>query len=230
MESSAESGTGASGPHRGERDGNRTRRRRESTLPPSLSTAGSSGLRAAIPHHTRPPSPARPTTVSARPTQSTVAVVKLSFTCLLVGTTTMKLGVARHGPFAPSACQFGYQDVFTITGTPVRDTSNSTDDSVVRMFDTSTGGSACFFARRALAAGALIHDAGPSSVIGRSSAFGSENHGTALHSHGLNSAWVSAVSAGFGTPSHFHDGSDCIPVATTGWYGNAWTVGESFTR
>src|SRR5215213_9137977 len=198
MESSAESGTGASGPHRGERDGNRTRRRRDSMPSPphseavseASSTTGSSGRRAAIPHQTRPPRPARPRTVSARPAQSTVAVVKVSFTCLLVGTTTMKLGVARHGPLAPSASQFGYHDVFTITGTPVRDTSNSTDDSVVRMFDTSTGGSGRRFALREVAAGARVHDAGPSSVSGRAIASGSENHGTAVHSHGLNSASV----------------------------------------
>ena len=96
--------------------------------------------------------------MSTRPAQSTVAVENVSSTCLLVGTTTMKLGVARHGPSAPSAVQFGYHDVFTITGTPVRDTSNWIDDSVVRMFDTSTGGNACFFVVRALAAGARVHD------------------------------------------------------------------------
>src|SRR4029077_7560468 len=82
---------------------------------------------------------------------------------------------------------------------------------------------------RAVAAGARVHDAGPSSVRGRPIASGSENHGTALHSHGLNSASVPPVSAGFGTPSHFHDGSDCMPVATTGSYCSAWTVGASCT-
>src|SRR5215212_6382627 len=194
MASSAESGTGASGPHRGERDGKRTRRRRDSV--PSSST--SSGLRAAIPHHTRPASPTSPTTVSARPAQSTVAAANVSFTCLAVGTTTMKLGVARYGPSAPSAFQLGYHDVFTITGTPVRDTSNCTDDSVVWTFDTLTWRSARFFTVRAFAAGALVHDAGPSSVTGRSSAPVSENHGTAVHSHGLNSASGVPVSSGFG--------------------------------
>src|SRR4051794_2584656 len=230
MESSAESGTGASGPHRGERDGNRTRRRRESIPSEPVSRATSSGLRAAIPHHTSPPSPARPTRVSPRPAQSTVAVENVSFTCLLVGTTTMKLGVARYGPSAPSASQFGYHDVFTITGTPVRETSKAIDDSVVSMFVTSTGGSASFFVCDAFAAGARVHDAGPSSVRGRSSAPAFENQGTAVHSHGLNSACVEVVSAGFGTPSHWYDGSDFIPVATTGWYCSACTVGESFTR
>src|SRR3954471_15448875 len=173
MPASAESGTGASGPHRGERDGNRTRRRRESIPSEPVSRATSSGLRAAIPHHTSPPSPARPTRVSPRPAQSTVAEENVSFTCLLVGTTTMKVGVARHGPSAPSASQFGYHDVFAITGTPVRDTSNSIDDSVVRMFDTSTGGSGRRFALREVAAGARVHDAGPSSVSGRAIASGS---------------------------------------------------------
>ena len=42
-------------------------------------------------------------------------------TVVHVGTTTMKFGVSRHGPSAPVASQFGKYDVFTTTGTPVRD-------------------------------------------------------------------------------------------------------------
>ena len=63
---------------------------------------------------------------------------------MLVGTTTMKLGVARHGPSAPWAVQFGKYDVLTITGTPVRDTRNDTEWSVVRTLVTVTGGSERF--------------------------------------------------------------------------------------
>ena len=83
-----------------------------------------------IPHHTSAPSPTKPATVPTRPTHSAVVVPYMRLTCLLVGTTTMKLGVARHGPSAPSASQFGKYDVFTITGTPVRDTSNEIESSV----------------------------------------------------------------------------------------------------
>src|SRR3954452_5726651 len=100
MESSAESGTGASGPHRGERDGNRTLRRRRVTP--------ESGARVdTIPHQTRPPRPAMPTSVRIRPAQSADDVVNVSFTCFAVGFTTMKFGVARHGPSAPATFQFG---------------------------------------------------------------------------------------------------------------------------
>src|SRR5436305_15240009 len=117
-----------------------------------------------------------------------------------------------------------------MTGTPVRDTSNSTDDSVVRMCDTSTFGSDRFVTDRARAAPARVHAAGPPSVSGRSSAFGSENHGTALHSQGLNSVSGPMGATGFGSPSHFHDGADWRSSTTTGWYFSAWTVGASFTR
>ena len=60
-------------------------------------------------------------------THISVVVEYSSRTSWLVGTTTMKLGVARHGPSAPLAVQFGKYDVLTITGTPVRDTRNDTE-------------------------------------------------------------------------------------------------------
>ena len=53
-----------------------------------------------------------------------------------VGTTTMRLGVTRNGPCAPSACQFGKYDVFTRIGVPVRSTSKSIVSVPVRTFDT----------------------------------------------------------------------------------------------
>ena len=56
----------------------------------------------------------------------------------------MKSGVARYGPLPPSTSQFGKYEVFTITGTPVRDTSNEIESSVLRTFETFTSGSGFF--------------------------------------------------------------------------------------
>src|SRR5262249_40386723 len=106
-----------------------------------------------------------------------------------------------------------------MTGTPVRDTSNATDDSVVRMFVTRTSGSGRFATARAPAASACFHDAGPPSVSGRSSAAGSLNHGTAVHSQGLYSASAVVLSTGFGWPLHFQNGSAWRSSTTTGSYG-----------
>src|SRR2546423_888494 len=50
--------------------------------------------------------------------------------------TTMKLGVTRHGPFAPDAFQLGKYDTFTRTGAPGRSTSNEMPSSSVRMLVT----------------------------------------------------------------------------------------------
>src|SRR5262249_56539212 len=98
-------------------------------------------------HHGHTATPATPTTpaaVAARPRCSAVVVEYSSRTSRLVGTTTMKFGVARHGPCAPLAVQFGKYDVLTITGTPGRDTRNDTEWSVVRTLLTCTGGSSLF--------------------------------------------------------------------------------------
>src|SRR5260370_20150090 len=95
-------------------------------------------------HHGQTASAATPTTpaaVPARPRFSAFVVEYRRLTSLVVGTTTMKLGVARHGPSAPCALQLGKYDVLTITGTPVRDTRNDTEWSVVRTLVTVTGGS-----------------------------------------------------------------------------------------
>ena len=50
-----------------------------------------------------------------------------------MGTTTIRLGVTRHGPLAPEACQFGKYDAFTRTGEPGRSTSKEMRSSPVRM-------------------------------------------------------------------------------------------------
>src|SRR5579884_92387 len=63
-----------------------------------------------------------------------------SETWWLVGTTTMRLGVTRHGPPAPVACQFGKYDTLTRTGVPVRPTSKLTDCPARWTCDTVVGG------------------------------------------------------------------------------------------
>src|SRR5688572_19836834 len=78
-------------------------------------------------HHTSTPRPSRPVTVAARPSPSTRVVRYSRWTSRSVGSSTMRFGVARHGPSAPEASQFGKYDVFTRTGTPGLDTRNETE-------------------------------------------------------------------------------------------------------
>src|SRR5947209_1439801 len=117
-----------------------------------------------------------------------------------------------------------------MTGTPVRDTSNATEDSVVWMFETRTARRGRFATVRAVAASDRFHDDGPPSVSGRSRAVGSLNQGTAVHSHALYSASVDVLSTGFAPPLHFQDESACRSSTTTGSYDNPCTVGELRTR
>ena len=65
----------------------------------------------------------------------------MSVTSFPVGTTTMRFGVARHGPSAPDASQLGKKEVRTITGTPMRSTWNEIESTPVVMSVTLTGGS-----------------------------------------------------------------------------------------
>ena len=58
-----------------------------------------------------------------------------------VGTTTIRLGLARQGPLAPVACQLGKYDVLTSTGTPGSETSKLTVSSLLEMSLTVTAGS-----------------------------------------------------------------------------------------
>src|SRR5437660_2828952 len=51
----------------------------------------------------------------------------------------MKLGVTRHGPFAPVVFQFGKYDIFTSTGAPTRSTSNATRSSPITTLLTRAG-------------------------------------------------------------------------------------------
>src|SRR4029453_11858259 len=93
------------------------RGRSQSTLPQGLDDSGgacpsSAALRStpSLPplrrlrhqgHTTSAATPTTPAAVPARPRFSAVVVEYSSSTSLLVGTTTMKLGVARQGPFRP---------------------------------------------------------------------------------------------------------------------------------
>src|SRR5687768_830271 len=74
----------------------------------------------------RPANPTRPNSVKRVPAQSTGVRPKCSSTVVSVGTTTIRLGLARQGPLAPFTCQFGKYDVLTSTGTPGSETSNFT--------------------------------------------------------------------------------------------------------
>src|SRR3954453_12445517 len=53
----------------------------------------------------------------------------------------MRLGVDRNGPSAPVASQLGKYDVLTMTGTPIRSTSNDIESSPAWMLDTFTSSS-----------------------------------------------------------------------------------------
>src|SRR5438094_687140 len=95
----------------------------------------------------------------------------------------MKFGVARHGPRAPLTFQFGKNDVFTSTGTPVRETWNRTLSSPLRMWDTVTAGSARRSTNDAVSLVARIQVAGPPAVRGRSRSRWSPNHAVDAASH-----------------------------------------------
>jgi hypothetical protein len=73
-------------------------------------------------------------------------------------------GADRHGPFAPVACQFGKNDVFTVTGTPTRLTWKLIELSVVVMSVTVVLGTATAGAAPAVAAVTFGHDAKPPAV------------------------------------------------------------------
>ena len=147
-----------------------------------------------------------------RPTHSAVVVPYTSFTCLLVGTTTMKFGVARYGPVAPSTSQFGKYDAFTITGTPVRDTSNSMLSSVEWMFETVTGGSAFFGVLRAFSCVAccqLLRAVRGQRAVERGGVVEPRDRGALPRARARR---PSCRPGAAGLPSHFQLGSSCMPV------------------
>ena len=183
MESSAESGTGASGPHRGERDGNRTLRRRSST--PESSGPAPDGQ---IPTTPGRPAPARPTTVSTRPTRSAVVGAEGERHVLAGGDDDHEV---RASPAtAPRRRRPPSSGSTTSSPSPGRRCATRRTRPTTRSCGCSTPRPSATPASRRRArsaASARFQRAGPPSVSGRSSASGSLNHGTALHSHGLYS-------------------------------------------
>src|SRR4029453_5500304 len=166
----------------------------------------------------------------ARPRFSAVVVEDWSSTSLLVCTPTMKVGVARQGPFAPCAVQLGKYDVFTMTGTPVRDTRNDTEWSVVRTLVTVNGGSERFgpswiaggfglgASRRVRPGCARFQLEGPSATNGRSSSERSRA-----------SAGVRVGASHHGTPTSSCQSRFETPGTTTGSSPSARTTGASRT-
>ena len=96
-----------------------------------------------------------------------------------VGTTTIRLGLARQGPLAPLTSQLGKYDVLTSTGTPGSETSKLTESSPLSMLLTVTAGRAFLGVKRASASPARTHSSGPPSTSGRSRAEASSNHADA---------------------------------------------------
>ena len=86
--------------------------------------------------------PARPTRVRSIDTMSTGVRPYVRVASGLVGTTTIRFGVTRHGPAAPSASQLGKNEVRTMTGTPMRSTWNEMESTSATMSVTCTGSSA----------------------------------------------------------------------------------------
>src|SRR5881394_1173229 len=106
-------------------------------------------------------------------------------TCLLVGITTIWLGVTRYGPLAPSAFQLGKYDAFTSTGLPTVSTSKEMRLSSVRMSLTVGGESTGTRGGSAGAPFTRSHDEGPLAASGTDQRVGSAYQSTAAASHFL---------------------------------------------
>ena len=190
MVSSAESGTGASGPHRGERDGNRTRRRRN----PGSAVAFDRQVRPVCgppaPTTPGPRGPRDPTTRQRPPDPLGGGGGEGERHVLAGGHDDHEVG--RRPPRAVGALGLPVREVRRLHHHRDAGARHVERDRVVGgadVRDRRPAGSAAsshVSARRARRRAPTI--AGPSAVSGRSSAVGSLNHGTAVHSHGLSSA------------------------------------------
>src|SRR5579884_2723113 len=96
----------------------------------------------------------------------------------------MRLGVIRHGPWAPVACQLGKYDVRTTTGLPTRSTSKLIRSSVTLTWvgRTRATGTRGGFRSPARTRG---HEAGPAAASGTGQRFGSWYQGTDRSSQAL---------------------------------------------
>src|SRR5579885_325042 len=96
--------------------------------------------------------------------------------------TTIELGVTRHGPRAPTACQLGKNDVFTSTGVPGASTSKLIRSSVCEMLEITAW-------RTGVRGGVLspaltrLHPLGPLAASGTSNRAGSWYQLTAMSCH-----------------------------------------------
>src|SRR4051794_32352381 len=98
--------------------------------------------------------------------------------------TTIWLGVTRHGPLAPEACQLGKYDIFTRTGWPTRSTSKEIRSSFCTMLVTLTGVTGSRGGSTA-APSTRGHSFGPLTARGTSHRPGSVYQDTAAFSQGL---------------------------------------------
>ena len=80
-----------------------------------------------------------PSNVTKRPSQSTPVSPYVNDTSFDVGTTTIRFGASRYGPFAPFTFQFGKYDVLISTGLPISETWNEIESTSVFTLLTAVG-------------------------------------------------------------------------------------------
>ena len=172
------------------------------------------------PHHTRPPRPSSPTTVSTRPDLVGRGGGERQPHVVAGGHDHHEVGRGPPRPVGALGLPVGVVGGLHHHRDPgARHVERRSTTRWCGCSRPSTSGSGRLATERApRAVGARPRTAGPPSVSGRSSAAGSLNHGTAVHSHGLNSAVGRGVRRPApAAPSHCHDGADCRSSTTTGW-------------
>src|SRR5882757_5947405 len=117
-----------------------------------------------------------------RPAQSAPVRPYVSFTCFDVGTTTIRLGASRYGPFAPDTFQLGKYDSFTSTGFPISDTSKEIVSTVLCTFDTCAGVTARGSAFARSAAFTRCQSFGPDCAYAVPNSSRFTHHGAVVHS------------------------------------------------
>ena len=144
-----------------------------------------------------------------------------------VGTTTIRFGLTRYGPSAPSACQFGKNELRIRIGVPGSDTSKLTESPSSRTFDTVTSGTG----RQAgsVSSGATrAHSDGPDVASGTSQREGSWYQITAGPAVLAPTSWPGAGaerSFAYTQPSMWSS----VSVSTTGSQRNGVTRSASAT-
>lgn len=131
----------------------------------------------------------------AHPIRSTGVVPYRSSTDVEVGTTTMRLGVTRHGPRAPETSQLGKYDALTNTGEPGRSTRNAMRSSPTRT-DETRAGSTGVTGGSAGAPRTRRHSSGPSAASGTFQREGSWNHAVETSSHAFSPLPTPVITTG----------------------------------